>query len=76
MIGPDLSRLIILAFSSHRARDRAEVHGRGIALYSFRRGSYGYYAVTPEIAAEILARKIPGVTRLRKPYDDLRQCWG
>lgn len=69
----------VLRCNSHRARVRAGLSGRATmrsALYSFRRASTGgYYMVTELEALEILRRKVPGITRLRKPYDDLLRCW-
>lgn len=79
-----------LRFNSHRSRDRALGHRQLLtereviatgkwkfrACYSWTRASKGgYYIVEPTLASEILARKIKGVTTLRRPYDDLRWCW-
>lgn len=68
----------VLACNSHRARSRAEGLAPGaVAVYSWgRRAKGGYLAVTEEQARAVLslARPIPGVTRLRPPYDDLAKC--
>lgn len=69
---------VILRCNSHRARTRAGLsrNPHSIALYSFRRGATGgFYAVPISIATDILSRKIPGVSKLRGPYDDLLNCW-
>lgn len=69
---------VILRCNSHRARTRAGLSRNPsvIALYSFRRAATGgYYAVPPSLANSILSRKIPGVSKLRGPYDDLMNCW-
>jgi hypothetical protein len=69
------------SFSSatfYRARSRAGLsrNPKAIALYSFNRAcTGGYYAVPEQMGKEILARKIPGVSQLHGPYNDLMNCW-
>jgi hypothetical protein len=73
----DLTGMSVLRFGSHRARSRAIGRRSGIlAVWSWKRAAAGgFYALPDADAAGILQRGIPGVTRLRAPYDDLRQCW-
>lgn len=81
---------IVLRFNSHRSRERALGHrqllterdaiqsGKWLfrACYSLERSSHGgYYVVESQLAEEVLKRNIPGVTRLRGGYNDLRWCW-
>lgn len=86
--GVPVSHSIVISCSSHRARVRMSGSASctksdlpPVGLYSFRRASAGgYYAVTLEqfdiiMKPDSRGRKIPGVTKLRGPYDDLRKCW-
>ena len=70
----------IVKCGSHRARKRlfgalsARGQGKPQGYWSFDRPScYGAY----EVPADLLpaARAVKGVTLLRAPYDDMRQCW-
>lgn len=77
MKSSDLQGLTILRFNSRRARLTAlrHLHSEGrvvVSLYSLKRFSTGgYSAVLHDAAKDVLSRKIPGVSRLRGPYDDL-----
>lgn len=47
--GDRFAHCIVLRLASHRARDRSGVTRKGIAYYSFRRGSVGGYYVVSEL---------------------------
>lgn len=71
---------VVIRCNSHRARGRAGLSRnpdpRVVAVYSFQRAcTGGYYIVPVEIGKEIISRNIPGVSKLRGPYDDLLRCW-
>lgn len=70
--------MVVLAFASHRARRAAGVVGKFTAYYSLTRAAPGgYYAVPKSRVEEIKARVHgAGVRVLRRPYDDLGECWG
>lgn len=60
--------------------------GAIVAVWSWDRAAKGgLYLVAPELAGDILrvravaggeGRRIPGIGKLRGPYDDLARCWG
>jgi hypothetical protein len=63
--------------NSHRARDRVRDQlSNTKCYYSFERSSTGgYFQVTEAELASIKERKVKGVTVLRAPYDDVRECF-
>lgn len=68
----------VIRCTSHRSRSRAGLsrNSQAQAVYSFRRATTGgFYVVPKSLGEEILSRRIPGVGRLRGPYDDLLRCW-
>lgn len=72
--------MIYIRFSSHRARDYGlrAIDRKPQAYWSLTRNTHpgGVYAVTEAEAEQMRAYSDHArFTRLRGPYDDLRECW-
>jgi hypothetical protein len=66
---------VYIRLNSHRARTRVKaLLGRRLThLYSFRRSAPGGIAQLTTADYQRV-KHVPGVTRLRGPYDDLHPC--
>lgn len=72
--------MIYIRFASHRAREYGLrcVHRKAQSFYSWDRSFHpgGVFAVTEDECERMRAYSTHArFTRLRGPYDDLRECW-